>query len=209
MIKPDNATQYTKELPIVEEFYTIQGEGIQTGRAAYFVRIGGCDVACSWCDTKESWNFLLWPPRKVEDVVNRVVESGADSVVVTGGEPLSWDLDYLCLKLREKNILTFLETSGSQPLSGVWDWICVSPKKNSPPLPELLTMAHELKVIIHDVSDFAWAEENAGKVRKECHLLLQPEWSKHEQMTPLVVDYIKKYPRWRLSLQTHKFIKIP
>ncbi len=200
---------YLTELPIVEEFYTLQGEGIQTGRAAYFLRIGGCDVGCAWCDTKESWNFQLWPPRKVDDVVKRVLEAGADSVVVTGGEPLSWDLNYLCQKLKENQLLIYLETSGSQPLSGTWDWICVSPKKNAPPLQEMMDLAHELKVIIHDTSDFAWAEENANKSRPECHLLLQPEWSRHDQMTPLVVEYIKKNPRWRLSLQTHKFIRIP
>ncbi len=205
----NNLPVYTTELPIVEEFYTIQGEGIQTGRAAYFIRIGGCDVGCSWCDTKESWNFQLWPQRKVDEVVARVLEAKADSVVATGGEPLSWNLDYLCIKLKEHGILTFIETSGSQPLSGQWDWICVSPKKNAPPLQEMLDVANELKVIIHDRSDFAWAEENAPKVKPGCHLLLQPEWSRHKEMTPEVVNYIKRHPRWRLSLQTHKYIGIP
>ncbi|GAB6279362.1 MAG: 7-carboxy-7-deazaguanine synthase QueE [Lentimicrobium sp.] len=197
------------ELPIMEEFYTLQGEGIQTGRAAYFVRLGGCDIACEWCDTKESWNSNLFPPKKVDDLLLRIMAAKAQSVVVTGGEPLNWNLDYLCQKLKENNIRTFLETSGSQPLSGLWDWICVSPKKSSPPLDYLLDKADELKVIVHDQTDFTWAEENASKVRPDCYLLLQPEWSQRLQITPVIIDYIKKFPQWRLSLQAHKFLKIP
>lgn len=197
------------ELPIMEEFYTLQGEGIQTGRAAYFVRLGGCDIACEWCDTKESWNSNLFPPKKVDDLLLRIMAAKAQSVVVTGGEPLNWNLDYLCQKLKENNIRTFLETSGSQPLSGLWDWICVSPKKSSPPLDYLLDKADELKVIVYDQTDFPWAEENASKVRPDCYLLLQPEWSQRQQITPVIIDYIKKFPQWRLSLQAHKFLKIP
>lgn len=197
------------ELPIMEEFYTLQGEGIQTGRAAYFVRLGGCDIACEWCDTKESWNSNLFPPKNVDDLLLRIMAAKAQSVVVTGGEPLNWNLDYLCQKLKENNIRTFLETSGSQPLSGLWDWICVSPKKSSPPLDDLLDKADELKVIVHDQTDFTWAEENASKVRPDCYLLLQPEWSQRQQITPVIIDYIKKFPQWRLSLQAHKFLKIP
>ena len=197
------------ELPIMEEFYTLQGEGIQTGRAAYFVRLGGCDVACEWCDTKESWNSNLFPPKKVDDMILRVMVTKAQSVVVTGGEPLNWNLDYLCQKLKENNILTFLETSGSQPLSGVWNWICVSPKKITSPLQHILDKANELKVIIQNSTDFAWAKEIASKVKTDCYLLLQPEWSRQQQITPAIIDYIKKFPQWRLSLQVHKFLKIP
>lgn len=197
------------ELPIMEEFYTLQGEGIQTGRAAYFVRLGGCDVACEWCDTKESWNSNLFPPKKVDDMILRVMVTKAQSVVVTGGEPLNWNLDYLCQKLKENNILTFLETSGSQPLSGVWNWICVSPKKITSPLQHILDKANELKVIIQNSADFAWAEEIASKFKTDCYLLLQPEWSRQQQITPAIIDYIKKFPQWRLSLQVHKFLKIP
>jgi len=197
------------ELPIAEEFFSLQGEGMQAGRAAYFVRIGGCDVACEWCDTKETWNPALFPPKQVDEVVGRVLEARALSVVVTGGEPLSWNLDYLCGKMKENGIETFLETSGSQPFSGRWDWICLSPKTNSPALDLFFPIANELKMIIHSQADFAWAEENAAKAGGNCHLLLQPEWSRRHDMLPLIVDYIRKYPKWRLSLQAHKYIRIP
>jgi organic radical activating enzyme len=197
------------ELPIAEEFFSLQGEGMQAGRAAYFVRIGGCDVACEWCDTKETWNPALFPPKQVDEVVGRVLEARALSVVVTGGEPLSWNLDYLCGKMKENGIETFLETSGSQPFSGRWDWICLSPKTNSPALDLFFPIANELKMIIHSQADFAWAEENAAKAGSNCHLLLQPEWSRRHDMLPLIVDYIRKYPKWRLSLQAHKYIRIP
>ena len=205
----NNLTDTGQELPIAEEFYSLQGEGIQTGRAAYFIRIGGCDVACEWCDTKETWNPMLFPPKPTEEVIRRVLNAGTDSVVVTGGEPLTWNLNVLCEGLKANQILTFLETSGSQPLSGFWDWICLSPKKNSPPLSPIFRVASELKVIIHDPTDFSWAEENAARVNPSTHLLLQPEWSRRDTMTPLIVEYIKRNPRWRLSLQAHKFIRIP
>ncbi len=196
-------------LPIVEEFYTLQGEGLQAGRAAYFVRIGGCDVACEWCDTKESWNPSMFPPQPVDDLVERAAAYPAKAIVVTGGEPLTWNLGYLCDELKKKDMTTFLETSGSQELSGTWDWICLSPKKNAPPLPDIFTYASELKVVIHDDSDFAWAEENADKTAPSTALLMQPEWSRREIMIPRIIDYIMKNPKWRISLQTHKWLKIP
>jgi organic radical activating enzyme len=196
-------------LPIVEEFYTLQGEGLQVGRAAYFVRVGGCDVACAWCDTKESWNPALFPPKPVDELVARTASYPAKAVVITGGEPLSWNLGYLCDELKKHDITTFLETSGSQELSGTWDWICLSPKKNAPPLDEIFDHAHELKVVIHDDSDFAWAEENAQKVPESTALLMQPEWSRRELMIPKIIDYILKNPRWRISVQTHKWLRIP
>lgn len=197
------------ELPIAEEFFSLQGEGMQAGRAAYFIRIGGCDVACEWCDTKETWNPALFPPKQVDEVVRRVMEARALSVVVTGGEPLSWNLDYLCQALKKNGIETFLETSGSQSISGIWDWVCLSPKTNSPPPDPFFRMANELKMIIYSQADFAWAEENAAKAHAGCHLLLQPEWSRRNEMLPLIFDYIRKFPKWRLSLQAHKYIRIP
>jgi organic radical activating enzyme len=196
-------------LPIVEEFYTLQGEGLQAGRAAYFVRIGGCDVACEWCDTKESWNPSMFPPQPVDDLVERAAAYAAKAIVVTGGEPLTWNLGYLCDELKKKDMTTFLETSGSQELSGTWDWICLSPKKNAPPLPDIFAFASELKVVIHDDSDFIWAEENADKTAPSTALLMQPEWSRREIMIPRIIDYIMKNPKWRISLQTHKWLKIP
>ena len=196
-------------LPIVEEFYTLQGEGLQAGRAAYFVRIGGCDVACAWCDTKESWNPALFPPKPVDQLVARAASFPAKAVVITGGEPLNWNLGYLCDELKKYDITTFLETSGSQELSGTWDWICLSPKKNAPPLDAIFHQAHELKVVIHDDTDFAWAEENAKKVSESTALLMQPEWSRRELMIPKIIEYIMKNPKWRISVQTHKWLKIP
>jgi 7-carboxy-7-deazaguanine synthase len=197
------------ELPLVEEFYTVQGEGRHTGKAAYFIRIGGCDVGCSWCDTKFSWNPSLHPMIPVDDIVENVIKSGADSVVVTGGEPLTWNLDYLCSELKKREISTYLETSGAYPLSGSWDWICLSPKKNAAPVPPIFKMAHELKMIVCDLDDFNWAEECRTKTGEECLLFLQPEWSRYEKMIPVIVEYVKRNTRWMISLQAHKFMKIP
>jgi len=196
-------------LPLMEEFYSLQGEGFNTGLAAYFLRIGGCDVGCRWCDVKESWNSSLYPPVSTDEIIRHAAGSPARSVVVTGGEPLLYNLGYLCAGLKERGIKTYLETSGSQPLSGTWDWICVSPKQGSPPLEEMLGMADELKVIIHETPDFTWAEENAVKVRPGCALFLQPEWSQAKVMMPAIIEYIKKDPRWRISLQSHKYMRIP
>jgi organic radical activating enzyme len=198
-----------KQLPLVEAFYTIQGEGYYTGKPAFFIRLGGCDVGCSWCDTKFSWNPDLHPLVEVNQIIDIILESSPDTVVVTGGEPLSYNLDLLCSELRKRNIKTFLETSGAYPLSGKWDWICLSPKKNSPPVGGIYSVSDELKVIIQTRDDFAWAEENAMEVREECKLFLQPEWSKYEDIIPDIVEYVKEHPRWSVSLQAHKFMHIP
>lgn len=196
-------------LPLVEEFYTLQGEGFQTGRAAYFIRIGGCDVGCSWCDSKLSWNPEVFPPVSVDEIVERAAGFPAKAVVVTGGEPSLYPLDYLCTELKKRGIQTFIETSGAYPLTGQWDWICLSPKRRQPPAEGIHMMADELKVIIATPNDFAWAEENAARVKVTCRLFLQPEWSVYEKIVPSIVDYIMKNPKWRISLQAHKFMHIP
>ncbi len=196
-------------LPLMEDFYTIQGEGFHSGKAAYFIRLGGCDVGCHWCDVKESWNAELHPLTSVEVIVENASKYPAKTVVVTGGEPLLYNLDLLTSKLKEKGIKTFIETSGAYPLSGNWDWICLSPKKFKGPMPSIAPLAGELKVIVFNKSDFEWAEEHANLVSKDCKLYLQPEWSKAEQMTPQIIEYVKNHPRWEVSLQTHKFMNIP
>ncbi len=195
-------------LPLMEAFYTIQGEGSHTGKAAYFIRIGGCDVGCHWCDVKESWNAALHPATNTDLIVSNAFKF-ANTVVVTGGEPLMWNLDYLTKKLKENAISTHIETSGAYPLSGSWDWICLSPKKNKLPLNEVLEKAHELKVIVYNKHDFIFAEEQAARVSENCILYLQPEWSNREKMTPLIVEYVMKNPKWKISLQTHKYLHIP
>jgi 7-carboxy-7-deazaguanine synthase len=201
--------QNIESLPLVEEFFSLQGEGYHTGKAAYFIRIGGCDVGCNWCDSRFSWNPDIHPMVETDDIIKRVLKSGADSVVVTGGEPLMWNLDYLCSRLIENNINTFIETSGAYPLSGKWDWICLSPKKNMPPVEEICNLAGELKVIIQDKIDFEWAEKNRLKVNEKCKLYLQPEWSRFEQIIPEIVEYVKNNSMWRISLQIHKYMHIP
>lgn len=196
-------------LPVMEAFYTIQGEGRHQGRAAYFIRLGGCDVGCVWCDVKESWDVSPYPLLDVCDISVEAAAHPASIVVVTGGEPLLHPLDSLCRELKNKGLRTHLETSGSHPLSGEWDWICLSPKKFKAPLPEVCRAASELKVVIYHPSDFSWAEQYAQKVPDTCSLLLQPEWSKAAAVTPLIVDYVKTHPRWGISLQVHKFMRIP
>lgn len=196
-------------LPLVEDFFTLQGEGYHTGKAAYFIRIGGCDVGCSWCDSRFSWNSNIHPMVSIDEIIERVVKSGTNSVVVTGGEPLMWDLDYLCKRLKENNIKTFIETSGAYKLSGEWDWICLSPKKNMPPVNDISAVADELKVIIQDSNDFEWAEKYRKMVNVDCRLFLQPEWSRFKDIIPEIVSYIKKNPDWRISLQVHKYMHIP
>lgn len=196
-------------LPLMEEFYTIQGEGYNTGKAAYFIRLGGCDVGCHWCDVKESWNAELHPLTSADEIVNNAGKYPGKAVVITGGEPLIYNLDYLTSQLHFKNIKTFIETSGAYPLSGHWDWICLSPKKFKPALPSVLQVANELKVIIFNKSDFAFAEEHAQDVSSTCKLYLQPEWSKAKEITPLIVEYVMANPKWEISLQTHKFLNIP
>lgn len=195
-------------LPLMEEFYTIQGEGFHTGTAAYFIRIGGCDVGCHWCDVKESWNAALHPPTKTDIIVDNA-KKYADTVVVTGGEPLTWDMSVLTQKLKDHKLKVHIETSGAYPVTGTWDWFCLSPKKNKLPVADAYAIADELKVIIYNKHDFIFAEEQAEKVNAAAILFLQPEWSKKEEMTPFIVDYVMKNPKWRVSLQTHKYLNIP
>jgi 7-carboxy-7-deazaguanine synthase len=198
-----------KKLPLVEEFFSLQGEGYQTGKAAYFIRLGGCDVGCSWCDSRYSWNPDLHPLVDADTIIKHVLNSGTDSVVVTGGEPLMWNLDYLCSELKNNKVNTFIETSGAYQLTGIWDWICLSPKKNIPPVGTICRAAHELKVIIQNKDDFEWAEKYRQMVNSECKLFLQPEWSRFKIIIPEIVDYVKKNPFWRVSLQSHKYMHIP
>lgn len=198
-----------QKLPLVEHFYTLQGEGYHAGKAAFFIRIGGCDIGCSWCDTRFAWKPGLHPMVAVDDIVDHVLKSGTDSVVVTGGEPLMWNLDELCNSLKRNKISTFIETSGAYDLSGSWDWICLSPKRNMPPKDEICTLANELKVIIQSPDDFEWAEKYRNRVSSGCRLFLQPEWSRFKHITPEIVEYIKKNPAWSISIQIHKFLHIP
>lgn len=196
-------------LPLMEEFYTIQGEGFHTGRPAYFVRIGGCDVGCHWCDVKESWDASIHPLTDIGHIVRSASDQPSGTVVITGGEPLSYNLAPLTDLFKKAGISVHVETSGAHPLSGKFDWICLSPKKNMPPKEEFYTMADELKVIVHNRHDFEWAEQHAAKVKDGCKLYLQPEWSKAQTMTPLIVDYVMANPKWNISLQTHKYMGIP
>ncbi|HEX7365525.1 MAG TPA: 7-carboxy-7-deazaguanine synthase QueE [Pelobium sp.] len=193
----------------MEEFYTIQGEGYNSGKAAYFIRLGGCDVGCHWCDVKESWDASLHPLTSTQTIVENANKFPGKAVVVTGGEPLLYNLDALTNQLKLKGIATFIETSGAYPLSGDWDWICLSPKKFKAPRKDIAPLAHELKVIVFNKSDFLWAEEHAALVSPTCKLYLQPEWSKSAEMTPLIIDYVMNNPKWEISLQTHKFLNIP
>jgi 7-carboxy-7-deazaguanine synthase len=208
-MKEANDTIKTTMLPVMEHFYTLQGEGFHQGRAAYFIRLGGCDVGCVWCDVKESWEAGKHPQLKIEDLRSMVKDTPAEIVVITGGEPLMYDLDELTNELHAAGLKTHIETSGAYSLSGAWDWICLSPKKFKAPLPGILPFANELKVIIFNKSDFDWAEQYAAQVSPKCKLYLQPEWSKAAQMTPLIIDYIKAHPQWELSLQIHKYINVP
>ena len=196
-------------LPLMEDFYTIQGEGYNTGTAAYFIRLGGCDMGCWWCDVKESWDVTLHPLTATDEIIRRAASHPAEAVVVTGGEPVLYNLDYLCQEVKKRNIRTFLETAGIAPLTGQWDWICLSPKKGMLPREEYYTKAHELKVIIHQDSDLVWAEKNAERVHGKCLLYLQPEWSRVGEMMPVIIEYVKQYPKWRVSLQSHKYMNIP
>ncbi|MCZ2223288.1 MAG: 7-carboxy-7-deazaguanine synthase QueE [Chitinophagales bacterium] len=214
-IHPINTT-----IPVMESFYTLQGEGYHTGKAAYFIRLAGCNVGCVWCDVKESWDESLYPSFRVEKIVDKAVEDITSNlkhqtlnikpiIVITGGEPLLYNLDELTTALQQQGFETNLETSGSSPLSGKWNWICISPKKFKAPLQEVVDAANELKVVIFNKHDFKWAEDYAAQVNKRCKLYLQPEWSKKEIITPLIVEYIKENPQWQLSLQTHKYINVP
>ncbi len=195
-------------LPLMEAFYTIQGEGFHKGTAAYFIRIGGCDVGCHWCDVKESWNADLHPPTAVDTMVEEAAKH-SKTVVITGGEPLTWNMKPLTDKLKEKGCQIHIETSGAYKLTGHWDWICLSPKKLKLPTEEIYRVANELKVIVFNAHDLKFAEEQAARVNSECILYLQPEWSKREKMIPLIVDFVMQNPKWKVSLQTHKYLNIP
>ncbi len=196
-------------LPVIEEFYSLQGEGFHTGRPSYFARIGGCDVGCNWCDSKESWDASKYPPVLTDKIIEHAASYPAKAIVVTGGEPLLYNLDYLCRGLHREGVTIFLETSGSSGLSGEWDWICLSPKKDAPPMPGIFAKANEIKVIIEYPEDLDWAEENASRVSSGSILYLQPEWSRRETVIPLIVGYIKAHPEWKISLQAHKYMRIP
>ncbi len=198
----------------MEHFYTIQGEGFHQGKAAYFIRLGGCDVGCVWCDVKDSWDADKHPKYSIEEIAD-FASTGSQNqdnhviAVVTGGEPLLHQLDQLTAALHEKGFSTNIETSGSSPLSGNWDWVCLSPKKFKAPLPEVIAVADELKVVVFNQSDFLWAEQFAAQVPANCKLYLQPEWDKAATVTPLIIEYIKQHPQWRISLQIHKYINVP
>ncbi len=196
-------------LPVMEHFYTIQGEGFHQGRAAYFIRLGGCDVGCVWCDVKDSWDTAAHPLMDISELLQLVKATPAEIVVITGGEPLMHQLDELTTALRNAGLKTHIETSGAHPLSGTWDWICLSPKKFKAPIAEIIPLADELKVVVFNKSDFDWAALHAEKTKTQCKLYLQPEWDKAAAMTPFIVEYIKANPRWELSLQLHKYIQVP
>ena len=195
-------------LPLMEAFYTLQGEGYHKGSAAYFIRIGGCDVGCHWCDVKESWDAERHPPTPIDQIVSNA-KSYSDTVVVTGGEPLMWNMDPLCQALHQLEIQVHIETSGAYPVTGSWDWFCLSPKKNKLPIDQAYACADELKMIIYNKDDFKFAEQQAERVGAECKLFLQPEWSRREKVMPLIVEYVLQNPRWKASLQTHKYLNIP
>jgi 7-carboxy-7-deazaguanine synthase len=203
------AKQTISLLPVMEHFYTLQGEGYHQGKAAYFIRLGGCDVGCVWCDVKDSWDATKHPLLKIEDLIFNISKTSSQIVVITGGEPLMHNLDELTAAIHDAGLKTNIETSGAHPLSGEWDWICLSPKKFKAPLPEIIPVANELKIVVFNKSDFDWAEKYAALVSPECKLYLQPEWDKAAEMTPLIIDYIKANPKWELSLQIHKYINVP
>ncbi|MBP7512930.1 MAG: 7-carboxy-7-deazaguanine synthase QueE [Flavobacteriales bacterium] len=199
----------SRPLPVMESFYTLQGEGLFTGQAAYFIRLAGCDVGCTWCDVKESWDASKHPVHTVESIVAEADRYPGRIAVITGGEPLMHDLSELTSALREAGFRTHIETSGAHPVSGEWHHVCLSPKKFKTALPESFVRADELKVIVFNKHDLKWAEEQATQVRSSCLLFLQPEWGKREEMMPCITEYIKTHPRWRVSLQTHKYLNIP
>ena len=197
-----------KMLPLMEAFYTIQGEGYHKGSAAYFIRIGGCDVGCHWCDVKESWDANLHPPTSIVEITEEAIKL-SKTIVITGGEPLMWNMGPLTNLLKKNGIQIHLETSGSYKITGHWDWFCLSPKKNKEPNVSAYEIADELKIIVYNKHDFKFAEIQANKVNDDCKLYLQPEWSKREKIMPEIVDYVMKNTKWKVSLQTHKYLNIP
>ncbi len=206
-MQTDNYNEFA--YPVMEHFYTLQGEGYHQGRAAYFIRLGGCDVGCVWCDVKDSWDADRHPLLKIGDLLAAIEQTPAKLIVITGGEPLMHDLGALTAALKNKGYELNIETSGAYPLSGKWDWICLSPKKFKAPLPTVMPFANELKVVIFNGSDFDWAEKYKALVSKTCRLYLQPEWDRSAIVTPLIIDYIKEHPEWELSMQLHKYINVP
>lgn len=209
-INPDiELLQGGRLLPLVEDFYTIQGEGYHSGKPAYFIRLGGCDVGCRWCDAKYTWNPQAHPPTDVKTIIERATSCSAQAIVITGGEPLLYPLGELTRGLHERGLEIFIETSGTHPLSGEFDWVCLSPKRQMPPLEEAFKRADELKVIIQTAADIEWAVECSKRVRSKCRLYLQPEWSVYEQITGTVVEWVKEHPTWNISIQAHKFMNIP
>ena len=207
MTLPNDVSSYG--LPVMEDFYTLQGEGAYQGHAAYFIRLGGCDVGCTWCDVKESWDAKAHPIVPVDELVGRARNSKAGIAVITGGEPAMYDLTVLTSMLQQAGIRTHMETSGAYEITGSWDWICLSPKKFKPPVHSVYPLAHELKIIVYNKSDLVWAEQHASLVNKTCILFLQPEWSREKEMLPLIIDFVKSNPKWRVSLQIHKYMNIP
>ena len=205
----DSSPLLLATLPVMEQFYTLQGEGAFAGQAAYFIRLGGCDVGCTWCDVKDSWDAALHPQIAITDLVAAAKNNAGKIVVITGGEPLMHDLTELTAALHTAGLRTHIETSGAHPLTGAWDWLCLSPKKFKAPLPGIAAAAHELKIIVYNKHDLLWAALHAEQVNPNCLLLLQPEWSREKEMLPLMIDYVKKNPQWRISLQTHKYMDIP
>ena len=196
-------------LPLMEAFYTIQGEGFHKGTAAYFIRLGGCDVGCHWCDVKESWNADLHPPTSITDILKGIAQYPVDTVVITGGEPLMWNLDKLTAALKLEGLKVHLETSGAYPYSGDFDWVCMSPKKMQAPLPAIKPITSELKVIVNNKHDFIWAEQQREGLTNDCKLYLQAEWSKREKIIPMIIDFVKENKDWTISLQSHKYMNIP
>lgn len=209
MLNMNLAENIGESLPLMESFYTIQGEGFHTGKASYFIRLGGCDVGCHWCDVKESWDVSAHPLQMVHSMVSDAIVHKARIVVITGGEPLMHSLDFLTKSFKKAGFRTHIETSGAHVLSGEWDWICLSPKKFKEPLKEICLDADELKIIVHNSSDFLFAEKYKSLVSPSCKLYLQPEWSKSEEMLPQIIAYVKQQPEWQVSLQTHKYMDIP
>ena len=209
MSKEEDIFEGGRKLPLLEDFYTLQGEGKHTGKAAYFIRVGGCDIGCKWCDTKFSWNPDLHTLTNMDEIIEKAQNYPAKTIVVTGGEPTTYDLEYLTSNLISKGVKTHLETSGVYKLTGSWDWVCLSPKQHNKPLPEFYKIADELKVIIENEKDLQWAVESANLVNKKCELFLQPEWSNFEKIINKVVEFVKNNPQWKISIQAHKFMHIP
>jgi len=196
-------------LPIMEHFYTIQGEGSYTGQSAYFIRLGGCDVGCVWCDVKDSWDAEDHPNTNIDFLVEEAEKYPGRLVIITGGEPLMYDLTDLTSAFKNAGFQVNVETSGVYPVTGEWDWICFSPKKFQKPQLDVYGKAHELKVVVFNLSDLKWAEAEAAKVNSSCRLFLQPEWSKKDELLPSIIEYVKNNPQWHISLQTHKYLDIP